>query len=355
MAYAGIASNGWKPVAALNRSDGDVSIMFLASNSVQYEVPVHDPFFSATTLSAPIPLPGGANFSYYLADYMVTVLACTDQHQYCNPVNKKCTSLTGANIVEKEVPNLDLNNIQHATELRFRYATTFLTTYSSVRSRGANALLASETLSRDILTQVGLPSNQWIIEVSNWFAVSMAKLQRLTVNYATGPDYIRSGLNLAPAVTKTDIALCKQQKIRSPNGYISFSVLGLSIILIVGSLLIFASLVLDIVIGSLREKLNWKDHKRLQWAVDEKLQLQRLAYEEAGQGQWRGGTNAVPVTAPGDAFGIPMPVDKRHPRLKKRESHDARYETTTPEARALIEGVNIGYRDNIVTVTTEYK
>ena len=53
---------------------------------------------------------------------------------------------------------------------------------------------------------------------------------------------------------------------------------------------------LDSAVGALRQHLHWDDHKRLQWAVDEKLQVQRVAFEAAGQGTWTAGTDAVPTT-----------------------------------------------------------
>lgn len=45
------------------------------------------------------------------------------------------------------------------------------------------------------------------------------------------------------------------------------------------------------------------------------MQLQRLTYEEAGQGEWCGGVGAVPLTREGDVIGVPEGVDVRHPRL----------------------------------------
>ncbi|KAL9638460.1 MAG: hypothetical protein Q9164_001539 [Protoblastenia rupestris] len=336
-----MAEGGWKPIAALNRSDADVTIVFLAPNAVKYESPVLDPFFSAITLSEPMTFSDGSSFSYYEADFAVNVLACTDQYQFCNPINQKCTPLTGINLLMKSTTRLGLSDVQYATMLRIQYAVTFLATYSSIRSRGANALRASETLSDLELVQLGLPPNQWITEISSWFAVSMAKLQQLTINYVTNPDRVPAGLALLQPDTEIKRKQCTQQKIRSPHGYVSFSVLGVSIILIIGSLLIFANLVLDILVGFIMNKMKWKDHKRLQWVVDEKLQLQRLAYEEAGQGHWSGGADAVPLARKDENFGFIGEIDKKHPRFRKDESRNDSGDEITPEARSLIDGKNM--------------
>ena len=96
--------------------------------------------------------------------------------------------------------------------------------------------------------------------------------------------------------------------------------------------------------GFIRRKLHWKDHKTLQWTLDEKLQLQRLAYEEAGQGRWSGGTNAVPVTAMGDKFGMPGGVDKAHPRLGRVDRQSTTHGDGVPENEGLMDqkGMNYG-------------
>lgn len=65
--------------------------------------------------------------------------------------------------------------------------------------------------------------------------------------------------------------------------------------LILGSFLITTILALDSVMGFVRRKLHGKDYKSLQWTLDDKSQLQRMAYEEAGQGHWSSGESPVPI------------------------------------------------------------
>ena len=191
-------------------------------------------------------------------------------------------------------------------------------TYLSVDNRGASALRAADTLS-STLAQIGLPDDQWKIEVSGWFATSMAKLQQQVLGYATGPSITRQGLEFVPGSQE----ICQRQKIHSAGGYISFSVLGISIIFVIGGLLILTALLLDTVVGCLRRRYGWKDHKRLHWAVDQQLQLQRLLYEASGQGHWRGGADAVPVTEKGELLGLDLGADQNHPTLDRRSSSKA--------------------------------
>ena len=130
-----------------------------------------------------------------------------------------------------------------------------------------------------------------------------------------------AGMYLSRPVEQQE-RMCKNQIVRSSSGTISFSVLGVTIILILGTALIVTSLILPIVVGFLRERLRWKEHKSLQWAVDGKLQFQRLSYEEAAQGHWSGGVSSVPLTRKNDLLGLPGGVDTTHPRLGRvQRSH----------------------------------
>ncbi|KAM0796423.1 hypothetical protein BDR22DRAFT_976173 [Usnea florida] len=318
LAYlVGQATNAWYPIDALNRTDADVSLYLLAANSILYDAPVTDPFYAAST---PYTNAEGTNSGYYQADQPVTALACTDQHQYCNPTNRQCTPLTSSTLAGQALVknNIGLNQDQSVTALRILPVTAFLGTYNSVSSRGANALRASETV--DELQQIQLPNTQWMTEVNTWFAVSMAKLQQKIIEYAAGPSSIPDGLSVARPLPIQE-KMCKSQIVRSFNGTTSFSVLGVAIILIVGSLLISISLVLPLLVGALRHVFKWKKHKGLQWTIDSKLQMQRLAYEEAGQGSWTGGASSVPVTRENDLLGMPEGVNAHHPRLGRAWRH----------------------------------
>lgn len=269
--------------------------MFLATNAVMYKSPVLDPLYRAT-----IPISGtdssGKILTTYTQDFWVSVLACADRFQFRNPANGISTSLTSFSALGKETNSLRLTKLQLATVRSLYYTIGSSITYQTVQSRGANSLRASDIVGGTDHLSPGLPDNQWQIEATELFSVSMAKLQQQIIGYATGPTYIHEGMRF----TQGDKDLCQRQKIRGVSGYLSFSVLGVSIILILGCLFIITALVLDSTVGFFRRKHDWKDHKRLQWAVDEKLQIQRLAFERAGQGTWTGGTDAVPMTRADD-------------------------------------------------------
>jgi len=316
-ALGGYEGNTWVPVAELNRTNADISLFLLAPNSVRYDTPVDDPFFSAHLVGGSI-LSYGDNLTWYTSDHFVNALGCADQQQFCNPTNNQCTELTASTILAKQFQQVGMNAVQQATCRRLLLELSSANTYFSVNGRGSSSLRAQETLYD--LNQAPLPNNQWMIEVSSWFSVSMAKLQQSVVQYATGPPYLVTGSYLWKPTDAISVAMCGSQKVRNSFNTLSFSLLGVTIILVVGAMLIFTNLILDLVVGWIQHRWNIGDYRRLQWVLDEKLQLQRMAYEEAGIGTWSGTTDAVPVTKYGEMLGLPSGIDAKHPRLGVRTS-----------------------------------
>ena len=89
----------------------------------------------------------------------------------------------------------------------------------------------------------------------------------------------------------------------------------MSIILAVGTFLIILNLVIETIVSRVQKKKQWGDYRRVRWVMDDKMQLQRMAFEEAGMGQWTKLTESVPVTEPGQVFGGLRHVDPEQPRL----------------------------------------
>lgn len=93
------------------------------------------------------------------------------------------------------------------------------------------------------------------------------------------------------------------QKVLSTD-YASFSLFGLYFTYITGALIILASYTLGLLLACLHRTRGCLEHHAfLEWATDETLQLQRLAYQGLGSGSWSGYTDAVPRTRPGEALG----------------------------------------------------
>jgi hypothetical protein len=110
---AGDANPVWIPAPQLNRTDADVSLFFLAPNSIEYDSPVDDPWFSAhreTNVTR-----NGVFYEWFFTDYFIHVLGCVDQYQFCNPTTENCTPLSGLNAANETMQYLQFNNYQFQT------------------------------------------------------------------------------------------------------------------------------------------------------------------------------------------------------------------------------------------------
>jgi hypothetical protein len=97
-------------------------------------------------------------------------------------------------------------------------------------------------------------------------------------------------------------------------GFISFSVLGLVIIFVIGGAIILVSMCIDVVVGFF-QRSEAGIFRKSTWITDEKLQLHRLANEGRGIGEWEGCTAPVPVTKTGEMLGVISIQDPHHPTL----------------------------------------
>ena len=210
----------------------------------------------------------------------------------------------------------------------------FTSIYSAISGRGASALRAQETVQN--LDQAPLPNNQWQIEVSNWFNTGLALLQQGILEYAQGPQNVLQGTYIWKPTDIVSKAMCYSQKVRSTSGTISFSVVGVAIILAVGGAIIFTSFILESLVAFIQRKWKKGEYARLNWILDDKLQLQRMVFEEVGMGTWHL-DKSVPVTNKGEKFGGWEGVDVDHPRLsRKGTAKTEEWNASAPEGEGLM-------------------
>jgi len=284
-ATAGFVGESWVPVPAINRSDADISLLFLAPNAIRFEEPCDDPVFGAHILVS------NNATSYYTSDLWVSVLACAEQHRVCNPTNGVCTKPVG---VDQLLPvavaadsGLNFNLVQQGTIDRIAYAADFTSVYYATYTRMQSALRAQETVTQ--LDQAPLPANQWMIEVGSWFDDGLARLQQSVQEYATGPTNIAAGSYLWQPGKDGNLiqeALCYSQRINDTQDTMSFSVLGIAIVFIIGGIILATSLIIDSAVGWLQKKFHTGLHARRSWMVDDKLQLQKMIFQELHMGNW---------------------------------------------------------------------
>lgn len=274
---------------------------------------------------------------WYSADVATTILGCTDQFQICNARTGACSDLQGIQpwaSVDAVLAFIDTYHLSPLQADTFGLLVNHLSLnnmYNSIFGRATYALRAQETLS-DLSQVAPLPSNQWQIEVQSWFETNLAKLQERSVQFATGPRGSREGKE---RVALTDQSpLCQAQKVRCPAGTMSFSVLGVSCLLGVGGFIVLCNLALESIMA--RVGPRWfpgSAHRRLNWALDDKLQLQRMAFEGARVGHWHGRTAAVPVTDKGEMFPAWTDANDEYPAAEKRDHLDTLDDRASPLMR----------------------
>lgn len=289
------------PIPQIKTTSSDLSLLFITPNTVRFSEKCYDPVFSATRYQV-----NGTYNSFWYSDYFVSVVACSEEYQICNPSNNKCTPKLGNYQLQQAMisneDGLGLNAKQNATAYRLAIATTHSSIYYATFSRGAGALRAGETVSQ--LSQAPLPSTQWHVEVGSWFDAGLARIQALTQEYVTNPANLVPGSYLDRFEAVPGNAwweACFAQYVKGSPGTTSFSVEGLVVLFVLGGIIIFTSLSIDTVVGYIQTKTGFGEHKRMEWLVNDRLHMQRLLLKELKLGQWHDGLDKkIPVTINGE-------------------------------------------------------
>ncbi|KAL9618307.1 MAG: hypothetical protein Q9160_006957 [Pyrenula sp. 1 TL-2023] len=302
------------PNEDLAQRDGDVAVIFLSANGICFAEPTDDDLYSAHQRS-PFNITWGKNVpSYvYYADEPATALGCKIQYQICDATSSAERSCSPWGSLH------DVNSYTTSPKSRIK-GTIQWALRSSISISNVVALLTGSSLtSRYRLfkgIQAALPDNQWQAEVENWHSIGLASMQGGLVDFAAGPENsaVLEHLWRKPS-TAEEKNLCRNQKIKSAS-YANFSMMWLVIILLLGTIIILLEY-------NLESLIVWLEHRRIvkpqsmEWFANDTLQLQRLAHEELGLGDWSGcgGTHSVPVTTKGQKLGILDDKDPDHPRL----------------------------------------
>ncbi|KAF2690971.1 hypothetical protein K458DRAFT_398912 [Lentithecium fluviatile CBS 122367] len=315
--------NLFEPIAPLNRSDGMLWLMFLSASGVAFLNPTDDPWFSAHVNTAdklwdPItndwkPLVG--------TDQPAGVLGCSAQTQFCTSDTSHCEPLDAADaILGRPISDLWPNPDDQAAIEWAKKALLF--SFSPGIGDFLTQLGSSPLLTRFMLSyglQMGvLPPNQWQKEMEHLFQAQLVSYQDAFVAAASGPFSPEMEINYIQPNGSSQVRMCTNQKIFS-GLYYSFNVLGLSIILVIGTLIITLDLTIEPLLTYIdkRRKNPRHTYSRLEWHANSTLQLQRLTFEELSLGTWTRCIEEVPITEEGELLGLLDISDESHPRLKR--------------------------------------
>ncbi|KAF2429209.1 hypothetical protein EJ08DRAFT_661956 [Tothia fuscella] len=298
------------PIPDLMRDDADTAIFFLSANNVAFTNATDDPWYSvhhqvATNLTDALGRANRTRISYR-ADDPVSVLGCSLQTQWCNPTlpaERACGPLMTAGFVPDSVIELWPNGTQRDffNDFSSTIGATVLDIADLVSKLGASSLSSRQTFAGG--TQSAIPENQWELDVEHWQNVVLAGLQRAFVELATGTSFPGIEKYLDTPSPGSGQSLCKSQKIKSSD-FTSFGVLGLSLATSIGGLIIIVSYLLESLTRLMQKYRNHHGYALLEWSMNETMQLQSLAHEEAGEGVWTRHhgifQSSIPVTRQGD-------------------------------------------------------
>ena len=268
---------------------GDVTVVVIAANGIEYLGTSSDPIFSTrNTLTA---LNGA-----YRSSSPFEAIVCSELYQVCNPKTTKCTDwfpLARVATLQDQIrmaDNLGYNTAQNATYQRI--LSTIALDEIELIMYLPNALKASDLLvfGEGYSTQV--PNNQWQQEVEYWFQSAMAKLQVTTQLYVDTPKSFvdaDQSLFVKGSIGPEFEAQCSQQRVLTPAGYSSYNVFALVFIFCMAILFITLAGIQEIMHVELPGRCSGekKDEKISTRQADGLLHLHRAALEAKGIDGWK--------------------------------------------------------------------
>lgn len=275
----------FKPIADFTVPNADVTLISIL-NKANYIGQTDDLLFNAKNASK-------KSSAFATATTDLGVLGCTEQYQTCNKASNKCTELSGLYQVRNAIDrgDLGLSPRQKASETVIWKSAWSMALQWACEILADNVLLAQDwVFTGQSTTSSALPQDEWKLEALNLHNLSLAVLQRRVHEFAS-PEYFQIRPNLSsfdqiePPTDPNLIHLCSQQKTRSADHY-SVSVLGMTIILGVGSVLILLDWVLIKQILWFRSVTHHRLAKQADWTATGTLQLHRQALEARGVRDW---------------------------------------------------------------------
>jgi hypothetical protein len=266
-----LPTSSFHPIPPLIVPNSDTTLFFLASGA-QFTATVSDPwFYSQQPLEQGkwTPFPGE---TLYVAEWPVNVVACAESDQICNQNSGQCSTMGGQDysgidnagvLTESQMPILKRLGVDPLVTIISNLGSEWLSAYSNCEQSVC----------------APLPDNQWQIEFQNLFSTTLATMQHSVLSYVLGPPDTKLNPYWAPA-PEPDSWMCHSQ-IVIRSDYASFSVLGVSLILSIGSSIVVFNVSFERLLGFIRAN---RGPAVEEWKITSLFQLQRLAFEGVQQG-----------------------------------------------------------------------
>ncbi|KAJ8127569.1 hypothetical protein O1611_g6069 [Lasiodiplodia mahajangana] len=269
------------PIPDILGQNRDVFIVFLSAGGVLFLNQTLDPWYHATK---PVPLEflsGRSHATLYRQDQAASALACASQEQYCMPplnTKKGCTPL-GPSLDARHLIQQSSSNKQISQRMKWLIAIVQNlepAPFDVLNTLGQQALVSRRTLLQG--QQGYLLLDQWKAEVQHWFDISLAARQNAYVITAAGPPSSVHEASIQRPANAEERELCRSQRRWGKDG-----------------------------------------HQRLEWITNGALQLQRLAHEELGIGEWENCDTSIPITRRLEELATLDLTDPNHPRYLPRQ------------------------------------
>ena len=320
--------------SSLNRTDADVTILPIFLDAF-YSAPVDDLLYQASASGAEED-PYGYGSTVYPSDKPVGVMGCMEQHQFCRADTDVCTAMTGywdagdEGVFDVGSPQLAIAGWLYASIIENAL-------WHMVGDLNGEALLANIYVTQgNGQLSASMPKGTWQKEVLAWHQFIMARMQKLIVEVAAGPQIdevlgysdadIQQFMEDWDSDTLSKYNVCKNVKVMDSNFY-SWNIIGVVVIILVGLIIIFISLSIEKIASLVQKHIvkRWR-HKREDWVShnqvvfvsysdlriiliywhqvqDHAVQLQRHGFEKSvGHVSWIGHSDSVPTTKEHEKF-----------------------------------------------------
>jgi hypothetical protein len=212
-----VAGSQFVPIGAITRPDADVHLFFLSGNGVYFQEPTNDDWYRTQTTTTDVSL-----FSYgivnapdtepvYIPQEPASPLGCTDQYQFCStayPGTSGCGPLASirdaiagagpffdssyADLAKLTTSGFESVSSKTDSATRFLYFIASLfsidRSITSIIAHLGPTGLASQKSLLGVFQQGKLPWDQWHMDVTHWWRISLALTQSMFIDTAYGPS-----------------------------------------------------------------------------------------------------------------------------------------------------------------------